>query len=153
MRAPLDSPVMAGFVSQLQAVNTLAEQSPGFVWRLQTPEGDATAVRAFDDQRILLNITVWESVEALKNFTYGGSHLAAYRDRAKWFEPPTEAYLALWWIPAGHLPDVQEAIDRLQYRREHGDTPEAFSFAKPYPPPEAPSANPVAPTVVPPESH
>ena len=133
MLAPLDSLVMAGFVAQLAAVNAAADASPGFVWRLATPEGDATAVRAYSDPLILFNLSVWESLEALKDFTYNQSHLAAFRDRAQWFERPSHAHLALWWIPAGSIPSVEEAVERLEYRRLHGDSPRAFSFAQPYP--------------------
>ncbi len=147
MVAPLDTPVMAGFVEQLAAVNALADRSPGFVWRLETPEGDATAVRAYDDPLILFNLSVWETVEALKQFTYAGGHREPLRDRAKWFERPSQAHLALWWIPAGHIPSVEEAVERLAFRRMHGDTPVAFSFSKPHPAPEVPSAAPAAPTV------
>ena len=142
MRAPLDSPLMAEFAAQLSAVNRLADESPGFVWRLATAEGDATAVRAYDDPLILFNLSVWESVEALKNFTYGSSHLAVFRDRGKWFEKPAEAHLAMWWILAGKLPGVEEAVARLQFRREHGDTAAAFSFTRLFPQPEDPAADP-----------
>jgi len=144
MRAPLVSPAMAEFAAQLPAVNAAADRSPGFVWRLATPDGDAAAVRAYDDPLILFNLSVWESVEALKAFTYNGGHLAAFRDRASWFERPAEAPLALWWIPAGHLPGVEEAVERLAFRREHGDTAVAFPLARPSPNPEEPSADPVA---------
>ena len=142
MVAPLDSPVMAEFVAPLPVVNALADRSPGFVWRLKTPEGNATAVEAYDDPLILFNLSVWESVEALKQFTYTSGHRGPLRDRAKWFERPTQAHLALWWIPTGHLPGVREAVERLEFRRAHGDTAVAFSFAKPYPAPEEPSADP-----------
>src|SRR5579862_4357976 len=108
MLAPLDSPVMAGFVAQLPVVNAAADRSPGFVWRLSTPEGDATAVRAYDDPHMLFNLSVWESVESLKEFTYNQGHLAVFRDRAQWFERPAQAHMAMWWIPAGHLPSVEE---------------------------------------------
>src|SRR5262249_43693540 len=139
MIAPLDSPVMAGFVAQLPVINALADHSPGFVWRLQTPEGDATAIQAFEDPLILVNLSVWESVEALRNFAYKSAHAGPLRDRLQWFEKPKEAHLALWWIPAGHIPSVEEARDRLALRRAHGDTPAAFSFKHPYPPPEEPA--------------
>ena len=142
--APLDSPVMAGFVGQLASVNALADQSPGFVWRLATPEGDATALRPYADPFTLINMSVWESVEALKDFTYNGSHLAVFRDRANWFERPTQAHMAAWWIPAGHIPSVEEGVERLEFRRTHGDTAVAFGLVQPYPMPEAPSAEPVA---------
>jgi len=147
MRGPIDSPVMAEFVAQLPAVNALADHSPGFVWRLETSEGDATAVRACDDPLILFNLSVWESIEALQKFTYNSGHLGPLRDRANWFERPGQAHLALWWIPAGHIPTPQEAMDRLEFRRMHGDTTVAFAFAKPHPAPEEPSARPVPLTV------
>lgn len=134
--APIDSPEMAGFVSQLQTINALADSSPGFVWRLQTEAGDATAILPYDDPRININMSVWESVEALKDFVYKSAHIGPLRDRLKWFEKPVEAYLAMWWIPAGHIPTVEEAKERLQIRRTRGDTADAFSFANPYPPPE-----------------
>ena len=136
MRAPLDSPAMAEFVARLPIVNAAADASPGFVWRLATPEGDATAVRVYDDPLILFNLSVWESIEDLKSFTYATGHLAVFRDRGKWFERPTRDHMAMWWIPAGHLPGVEEAAERLGYRREHGDTAYAFSFAQPFPKPE-----------------
>ena len=143
MLAPIDSPIMAGFVSQLPIVNALADRSPGFVWRLQTPEGDATAVQAYDDPLIIVNLSVWESVEVLRDFAYKSGHTGPLRDRLKWFEKPKEAHLALWWVPAGHIPTVEEARDRLAFRRANGDTPVAFSFAKQYPAHEEPAGDPV----------
>lgn len=143
--APLDSPEMAGFMSQLQPINALADRSAGFVWRLQTPAGDATGIQPYEDPRININLSVWESVELLKEFVYKSGHIAPLRDRLKWFEKPTEAYLAMWWIPAGHIPSVEEARDRLQYRRTWGDTVVAFSFANPYPAPDEPAAHAVEP--------
>ena len=133
MLAPLDSPVMAEFVALLTAVNAEADASLGFVWRLQTPDGDATSLQAFDDPMVLVNMSVWESVEALKSFAYQSGHRSPLRDRSKWFELPKQAHLALWWIPAGHVPTVQEGIERLEHRRAHGDTERAFSFAKVFP--------------------
>ena len=135
MLAPLDSPVMAGFVAQLDAGNALADQSSGFIWRLKTEEGNATCVQAFPDPAVLVNISVWESVEALRAFTYKSIHAGPLRQRAEWFSKAREAYFALWWIPVGHIPTLDEARDRLELRRKHGDTPEAFSFAKSFPPP------------------
>ena len=118
--APIDSPKMAGFVSQLQPINALADRSPGFVWRLQTEAGDATSILPYDDPRININMSVWESVEALKEFVYKSAHIGPLRDRLKWFEKPVEAYMAMWWIPAGHIPTVEEAKQRLQFRRTCG---------------------------------
>ena len=143
MLAPLDSPALADFVAQLAPVNDLADHSPGFVWRLQ----DATSVRPYDDPMILPNLSVWDSVETLKEFAYKSGHVVPLRDRAKWFERPQQAHLALWWIPAGHIPTVQEAVERLEFRRKHGDTAVAFSIATPYPAPDEPSADPIPPAV------
>jgi Domain of unknown function (DUF3291) len=141
--APLDSPALADFVAQLAPVNALADRSPGFVWRLQ----DATSVRPYDDPMILPNLSVWDSVEALKEFAYRSGHVVPLRDRARWFERPQQAHLALWWIPAGHIPTVQEAVERLEFRRVHGDTAVSFSIATPYPAQDEPSADPVPPAV------
>lgn len=128
MLAPLHDPVMAEFVAQLQAVNATADTSPGFIWRLQTEEGDATQIRAYEDELILFNLSVWESLETLRNYVYHTQHGQAMRDRRQWFEPSAQPTMALWWVPAGHLPTVVEARDRLEYLRQQGPTPYAFSF-------------------------
>ena len=141
--APMDSPEMAGFVSQLQPINALADRSPGFVSRLQTASRNATEILPYDDPRININMSVWESVETLKDFVYKSAHIAPLRDRLKWFEKPVEAHMAMWWIPAGHIPSIQEAKDRIQYRRTHGDTVVAFAFANPFPSPDEPLYDPV----------
>lgn len=133
--APLDSPQLAGFVSRLIEINTLADGTPGFVWRLQTEDGDATAFRPYDDERILVNLSVWESLEALHTFVFQGPHAEVMRQRRMWFERMAEAFVALWWIPAGHRPTVEEAKHSLEALRRHGPTPLAFSFRRPFPPP------------------
>lgn len=144
MVAPLDSPLMEGFVSQLAAINAVADASPGFVWRLQTPDGDATSVQAFEDPRILVNMSVWESVEMLKQYVYRSAHIGPLRDRLQWFEKPAGAHLAMWWIPAGHIPSVAEARERLEFRQAAGDTPAAFSFGKLFPAPDEPESAPAS---------
>lgn len=128
MKAPLDTPQMAGFVARLEEINALADRSEGFVWRLQTPEGDATYLRPFDDDRILVNMSVWESVEALKNYVYRTAHAELLRDRRQWFDHFAGVYMALWWIPAGHTPDIDEAKARLAHLEAHGPTEVAFTF-------------------------
>ena len=133
--APLDDPLMAGFVDQLDPLNALADASPGFVWRLQDEAGDATSIRVFEDDRILLNMSVWESLEALQEYVYRSAHLSPLRDRKRWFEVPGDAHLALWWVPAGHIPTPQEAKERLEHLRRHGPTPEAFTFKQAFPAP------------------
>ena len=109
LRAPLDSPELEGFVSMLQSINALADASLGFVWRLQSETGDATGIRAFDDDRIIVNLSVWEAIEALGRFVFASRHIEVLRRRREWFEKMTEAHLALWWIPAGTIPTVAEA--------------------------------------------
>ena len=137
LRAPLDTALLADFVAQLEPINALADGSPGFVWRLQTEDGDATAIRAFDDDRIIVNLSIWESLETLRTFVYASRHLDVLRRRREWFHRMAEAYLALWWVPAGTLPTVSEAKDRLGLLQRQGPSPAAFTFRVPYPAPSA----------------
>jgi len=136
IRASLEDPVMAGFVARLDEINALADRSPGFVWRLQTPAGNATYLRPYDDDRILVNMSVWESVEALRQFVYRTAHAELLRQRHEWFERFAQAFLALWWVPAGHLPGIDEAKQRLAHLREHGPTQFAFHFRAMFEPDE-----------------
>ena len=138
MKAPLDAPEMADFVANLDRINALAEDSPGFVWRLQTEEGDATALRAPAlGENVLVNMSVWSGVEALHGYVYRSAHVDVMRRRREWFERMREAYVVLWWVPRGHRPTMAEAADRLQRLREHGPTREAFTFRQAYPAPDA----------------
>ncbi len=139
-RGSMDSPVMAGFAAQLETINQLAESTPGFVWRLKDEGGDATSFRIFEDPMMMVNASVWESIEALRDFVYRSSHSQVMRGRAQWFEKPGEAYMALWWVPAGHIPTLEELRDRLAHRRAHGDTPYAFGFAHTFSAPDAETA-------------
>lgn len=136
-RAPLDQPLMKGFVDQLDYINALADAHPGFVWRLQTEEGDATSVQAFDDPLVIVNLSVWRSIEMLKDYVYTGEHLQVLRGRKEWFDKLPGPSLALWWVPAGHLPSVLEARQRLEQLWRDGPTADAFTFAKPFPMPSA----------------
>jgi hypothetical protein len=138
--APLDSPQLADFMAALEPLNQLADQAPGFVWRFQTGEGDATSVRPFDDDQVIVNLSVWESIEHLAEFAYGGEHLDIMRRRRKWFEKMAEAYLVLWWVPAGEVPTVADSVARLQTLRQRGPSPEAFTFRRPFPAPDRPAA-------------
>jgi Domain of unknown function (DUF3291) len=135
--APLDDPQLAGFVNNLDRINALAESHPGFVWRFQTDEGNATAVRPYEDDRILLNFSVWKDLESLRDFTYSGAHVEIMRRRKEWFEKMAEAYMALWWVPAGHRPSIAEAVGRLEHLRQAGPSAEAFTFRQVFPPPDA----------------
>ncbi len=129
MRAPVEDELMIGFASRLDEINSLADISPGFVWRLQTDEGDATALRVFDDPLILINLTVWEDLQSLRNFVYRSQHRELLQGRADWFLPTDGPILALWWVPAGHRPDVDEAKARLETLARNGPSPDAFTFA------------------------
>jgi len=138
LRAPLEDPIMEGFRSQLDPINALADRSPGFVWRLQTEDGNATAIRPFDDDdRMAINMSVWESLEALQQYVYRSAHVGPLRDRKQWFEPLEGPILALWWIPAGHIPTVADAKARLQLLKERGPSAEVFTFRSPFPPPDS----------------
>jgi heme-degrading monooxygenase HmoA len=135
MLAPLDDPLMAEFVAQLDTINALADGSVGFVWRFQSAEGNATSLRPYADDRILVNFSVWESLEAFIAFTYASAHRTVMQRRREWFSRFDGAYMALWWVPAGHVPDVVEAKDRLDYLRAHGPTARAFTVKQAFPPP------------------
>lgn len=133
-RGEMTDPVMAEFVAQLPAINALADQSPGFVWRLQTEDGDATAVRPYEDAGILINLSVWADLPALRAYVYRSAHAAVMRRRREWFERFERVYVALWWVPPGHRPPVAEAVARLAHLEQHGPTAFAFSFAEPFGP-------------------
>jgi len=142
LRAPLDSEELAGFVSALDPVNASADGAPGFVWRLQTEEGNATSVRAFEWEPqgaagVIVNMSVWESIEQLSQWVYGPLHRAVLLQRRQWFERVSDATTALWWVPAGHIPTTLEAESRVRHLRHHGPTRDAFSFKESFPaPPE-----------------
>ena len=126
--AELDEPVRAGFVNRLDEINALADASPGFVWRLIVNDGNATYLRPFDDRRMLLNMSVWETVDQLRQYVYQTAHVELVRQRHAWFEKLSGVYTALWWVPVGHIPSVDEAKRRLAHLEERGPTEFAFTF-------------------------
>jgi hypothetical protein len=134
--APIDSPLLADFNANLDRINELAEQSPGFVWRLQTEEGNATDIQDFGEEYIV-NISVWEDVASLQAFVYKTAHAQIMSRRKEWFNRMGEVYTVLWWIPKGHQPTTSEAKERLESIRKLGPTSDAFSFKNPYPKPGA----------------
>jgi uncharacterized protein DUF3291 len=134
-KAPLDTPLLADFVAQLDAVNALAEASPGFVWRLKSDSGNATDIRAYDDPLMIVNMSVWESIEALFDFAYKTSHTKVMNRRKEWFEPFPGPHMVLWWVPAGTVPSVEEAKRRLDHLAAHGPTATAFTFKARFPAP------------------
>src|ERR1051325_2965598 len=134
--APLDSPQLRGFMDGLDRINALAEAAPGFVWRYTAAgTNNATAARPFDDPDIIINFGVWQSREHLWEFVYRTQHLDFLRRRREWFEHMLEAYLVLWWVPAGYIPSVDEAKARLEHLRQVGPSPDAFTFREPFDPP------------------
>jgi len=135
MLAPLTDPLMAGFVAELDAINALADNSPGFLWRLQTSEGNATELRPYEDDLILVNLSLWASLADLSTFVYKSRHRQVLQQRSQWFQRFYGPYLALWWVPSGHIPSVEEAKERLAYLRAHGETQHAFSLKKLFPAP------------------
>jgi hypothetical protein len=137
-REPLDSPALAEFVANLDQVNALADSAPGFVWRLQDETGDATSIKAFDDEPLIINMSVWESIEDLWRFVYyDGGHLDVMRRRREWMIPLTESHLVLWWVPTGQIPSVDESKERLEHLERNGPTAHAFTFKQRYPAPDA----------------
>jgi hypothetical protein len=134
--APMDSPQLAGFVALLPTINALADASPGFVWRLVDDGGaDATGLRPWGGDT-MVNMSVWESIDALADFVYRSQHLEPLRRRREWFVAPTAPYQALWWIPAGQRPTTAEARERLDLLAEVGAGPAAFTLREPFPSPE-----------------
>ena len=131
-----DSEIMKPFMDALDEINAIADESPGFVWRLQTESGNAMGVRAFDDPYLAINISVWEDVDSLFEYTYKSLLTGFLKRRKEWFEPYGQAHACMWWIPAGHTPTTAEAKERLDHFNEHGATDYAFSFTKRFPPPE-----------------
>jgi hypothetical protein len=135
LKAPVTDPMIAGFVARLDDINALADRAPGFVWRLQTDEGNATSIRAFEDPLLALNMSVWETPEALRDFVYSSDHVHVMRQRRAWFERFDGFYMVLWWVPKGHIPSVEEAKARLEHLDRHGESAHAFTFARIFPAP------------------
>jgi len=134
-RYPLMSPEMSGFVDNLENINALADQAPGFVWRLQTEEGDATDIDFFGSD-VIVNMSVWTDIESLHNYVYRTAHAKIMSQRKQWFERIKDAYTVLWWIPSNSIPSLQEAKDRLALLAGTGSTVDAFTFKKAFPAPD-----------------
>lgn len=133
---PLDDPRMSDFVDNLDPINALGDESTGSIWRYQTADGDATAERIFDDEDVLLNLTVWESIDALHAFTYQFQHIEFLRRRREWFGALEDLpVVTLWWIPAGTRPTLAAARARAEHLRDKGPTPDAFTFRIRFPHP------------------
>ncbi|MFJ6837561.1 DUF3291 domain-containing protein [Streptomyces sp. NPDC091209] len=134
LKAPLDSPELKDFVEALDPVNAVADAADGFVWRLQNDTGNATDLRVFGDEWLIVNMSTWRDTNALTAFMYQGLHRELMARRRDFFERLEEAVTALWWVPAGHRPAVPEAESRLLHLREHGPTRHAFTLRTSFPP-------------------
>jgi hypothetical protein len=137
LRAPLDSPQLKDFTDNLEPVNAVADAADGFVWRLKTEAGDATDLRIFGEEWLMVNMSVWRDNNALTAFMYQGMHRELLARRYEFFERMHEVMTTMWWVPAGHRPTIAEAEQRLLHVREHGPTQYAFTLRKPFPAPEA----------------
>jgi hypothetical protein len=133
--APTDDPIMADFMNGLADINALAEQSAGFVWRLKTDAGDATELRPYDDPNLIVNLSVWQDIDSLHQYVYYSAHTDYYRRRSEWFHRLSTPVMALWWIPMGHIPTLDEAKERLAHLEQHGPTSHAFTFKQRFPAP------------------
>jgi hypothetical protein len=133
--APIDDPKIAEFVAQLDSINAIADNAAGFVWRLQSNSGNATDIAYNDDPFVIVNMSVWDSIEALRQYAYKSDHARVFRDRAKWFEKMEKPNYSLWWIPAGHIPTVAEGRERLEHYQMYGATPHSFWFSQQFPQP------------------
>ncbi len=127
--ANINDPVMKDFVAQLDSINALAENSEGFIWRLKDKCNNATAYNPYNDDRLIINFSVWKNAEHLKNFVYKSLHVHVMKDRKKWFEKFEKAYYVLWHVPAGTIPSLDEAVERLAYLQRHGASEYAFDFS------------------------
>lgn len=124
----LESPRLAGFTASLDRVNALAERSPGFVWRLKSESGNATDIKVSDDARFIVNMSVWETAAHLEQFVWNTVHARVYEKKATWFEAAKTPHLAMWFVPAGHQPSTEEAMERLAHLTAHGPSAHAFGW-------------------------
>ncbi len=129
LKAPLDSPTLADFAANLERINRLADTADGFRWRLQTEDGDATSLRPFGED-VIVNMSVWRDLEALRRFVYDSAHTSFLKRRREWFSQASQAYAVLWWVAPGHRPSLAEAADRLGQLRQHGPSATAFTFGR-----------------------
>ena len=129
LKAPIDSPILADFVANLDRINLLADASDGFRWRLETDEGNATSLRPFSDD-VIVNMSVWRDLDALRNYVHHSAHTEIMKRRREWFAHAPQAYAVLWWVPSGHRPSLSEAANRLERLRQHGPSSTAFTFGR-----------------------
>jgi hypothetical protein len=131
----INDPIMKEFVENLDAVNQIAESSEGFVWRLKDDTNNATSLNPYDDEQVIINVSVWQSIETLENFMYKTFHSEFIKRRKEWFVAYGTAHTAMWWVPAGHTPTLQEAVDKLDYLQKNGASADSFDFRNKFPAP------------------
>ena len=137
----INDPVMKEFVDNLDRVNALAESSEGFVWRLKDESSNnATSLNPYDDEQILINLSVWESIEALENYAYRTFHAEIFKRRREWFQTFGKVNMAMWWIPEGQFPTLEEAVEKLDYLQKNGSSELVFDFKNKYLPPHEKTA-------------
>ena len=132
MRASLDDPIMAEFKTAIDEINANAERSPGFVWRVQNESGDATEIRVYDDPKILVNMSVWQSTPQLKDYVYGSLHKDFFMRRRQWFEKFQGAHFGRWWLTVFKFPSATIVREKIEYLTIHGESPECFAFKNLY---------------------
>jgi hypothetical protein len=128
MTYDLDDPRAADFLGGIDMLNRIAERSDGFVWKYETGTGVVVSDDVDDDPRILVNLTVWDNAEALRHYVWNTLHKHFLKRRAEWFRPLERAHFVMWWIPAGHRPDLAEARAKLEQLRLHGASLAAFDW-------------------------
>lgn len=131
-KAEMDTKVMHGFFSRLEEINALADKANGFIWRLQSSDGDSTSFRVFPDPLQLVNMSVWENIDDLKEYVYKSMHVELIRDREAWFDKFESVHQVLWWVPKGHIPTLDEGKERLELLGKNGVSKQAFTFGKPF---------------------
>ena len=134
MKYAIESSEMKDFVNNLENINALADSSPGFIWRLQTEDGDATGIDFFDSD-VLVNMSIWCDVESLRDYVYKSAHAKIMSRRKEWFQRVEEAYTVLWWMPEGEIPSLDEAKSKLELLKTQGPTVQAFSIKQAFPSP------------------
>ncbi len=131
----INDPIMQEFVENLERVNSIAEASEGFVWRLKDENNNATSMNPYDDEQVIINVSVWESFETLEHFMYQTIHSEFLKRRKEWFQNFGTAHTAMWWIPAGKFPTIKEAVDQLDYLQKNGASEKVFDFRNKFPAP------------------
>jgi hypothetical protein len=129
-KAKMDSEIMKGFVERLDEINQIADQFAGFIWRLQTEDGDSTGIRAFSDPNLIINMSVLKDIKSLNSYVYKSAHVELIRDRQAWFNKMLESQIALWWVPVGHIPSIEEGKQKLDLLDKNRPNENVFTFAK-----------------------